>query len=104
MAEVCVIKSFRATPELEYKIKSMKELSGLSESEIIRSAVSDIKVIRERPSRELMIALSKVNNIGNNINQIAKHANTYDEVDWNSVNVCISNLNSIANEIRKRFL
>ena len=104
MAEVCVIKSFRATPELEYKIKSMKELSGLSESEIIRSALSDIKVIRERPSRELMIALSKVNNIGNNINQIAKHANTYDEVDWNSVNVCISNLNSIANEIRKRFL
>ena len=104
MAEVCVIKSFRATPELEYKIKSMKELSGLSESEIIRSALSDIKVIRERPSRELMIALSKVNNIGNNINQLAKHANTYDEVDWNSVNVCISNLNSIANEIRKRFL
>ena len=104
MAEVCVIKSFRATPELEYKIKSMKELSGLSESEIIRSALSDIKVIREKPSRELMIALSKVNNIGNNINQIAKHANTYDEVDWNSVNICISNLNSVANEIRKRFL
>ena len=104
MAEVCVIKSFRATPELEYKIKSMKELAGLCEAEIIRSALSDIKVIRERPSRELMIALSKVNNIGNNINQLAKHANTYDEVDWNSVNVCISNLNSIANEIRKRFL
>ncbi len=104
MAEVCVIKSFRATPELEYKIKSLKELSGLSESEIIRTALSDIKIIKEKPSKELMLSLSKLNNIGNNINQLTKYANTYGEIDWDSLTVCISNLNSVVNEIRKKYL
>ena len=104
MAEVCVIKSFRITPDLEYKIKDMKELSGLSESEILRESLKGIKIVREKPSKELMVALSKVNNIGNNINKIAKHANTFDDVDWENIMICVANLNCVANEIRKKFL
>ena len=45
---MCVIKSFRITPELEYKLNEMQELSGLSQSEIVRLALSGIKAIREK--------------------------------------------------------
>lgn len=104
MAEVCVIKSFRITPELEYKLNEIQELSGLSQSEIVRLALSGIKVIREKPSKELMNLLLKINNIGNNLNQITKHANTFDEVDIVSLRVCITQIDSLINEIRKKYL
>lgn len=104
MAEICVIKSFRLTPELAYKLEEMHELSGLSQSEIVRLSLNGIKVIKEKPSKELMNALLKLNNIGNNINQIAKYANTFDEVDYKTLKVCVTNLNSIVNSIRRNYL
>lgn len=104
MAEVCVIKSFRITPELEYKLVEMQELSGLSQSEIVRLALNGVKLIREKPSKELMKSFSNLNNIGNNINQLAKYANTYKMVDETTLRVCVTNLNSMVNEIRKKYL
>ena len=104
MAEVCVIKSFRITPELEYKLVEMQELSGLSQSEIVRLALNGVKLIREKPSKELMKSLSNLNNIGNNINQLAKYANTYKMVDETTLRVCVTNINSMVNEIRKKYL
>jgi hypothetical protein len=104
MAEVCIIKSFRFTPELAYKLEELHELTGLSQSEIVRLSLNGVKVFEKKPSKELMRDLLKINNIGNNLNQIAKYANTFDSVDENSLRVCLSNLNSMVNEIRKRYL
>ncbi len=104
MAEVCVVKSFRITPELEYKLVELHELSGLSQSEIVRLALNGVKIIREKPSKELMKALLNLNNVGNNLNQLAKYANTFGTVDETTLKVCITNLNSMVNEIRKKYL
>lgn len=104
MAEICVIKSFRFTPEIAYKLEEMHELSGLSQSEIVRLSLIGMKVLKEKPSKELMNALLKLNNIGNNINQIARHANTFDEIDYKTLKVCVVNLNSLVNDIRRKFL
>lgn len=104
MAEVCVVKSFRITPELEYKLVELHELSGLSQSEIVRLALNGVKIIREKPSKELMKALLNLNNVGNNLNQLAKYANTFVTVDETTLKVCITNLNSMVNEIRKKYL
>lgn len=97
-------KTVRLNAEEEYKLKEMSELSGLSESEILRLFFNNIKIIREKPSRELMNLLLKLNNIGNNINQIAKHTNTFDEIDYKTLMVCVTNLNNMVSEIRKSFL
>ena len=104
MAEICVIKSFRLTPELAYKLEEMHELSGLSQSEIVRLSLTGMKVIREKPSKDLMSSLFKLNNIGNNLNQVAKYANTFDEIDYNTLKVCVANLNSLVNDIRRNYL
>jgi len=104
MAEVCVIKSFRLSPELAYKLEEMHNLTGLNQSEIVRLSLGGVKVIEKKPSKELMTLLLKLNNIGNNINQIAKYANTFDTVDEMSLRVCVTNLNSTINEIRKKYL
>lgn len=104
MAEICVIKSFRLTPELAYKLEEMHELSGLSQSEIVRLSLTGMKVIREKPPKDLMSSLFKLNNIGNNLNQVAKYANTFDEVDEKTLEVCVTNLNSLVNEIRRKYL
>ena len=42
--------------------------------------------------------------IGNNINQIAKHANTFDEIEFDTLKVYLTNLNSLVNEVRNKYL
>ena len=82
----------------------MSEISGLTESDILRLFFYNITVIREKPSKELINSLNKINNIGNNINQIAKHANTFDEIEFDTLKVYLTNLNSLVNEVRNKYL
>ena len=82
----------------------MSEISGLTESDILRLFFYNITVIREKPSKELINSLNKINNIGNNINQIAKHANTFDEIEFDALKVYLTNLNSLVNEVRNKYL
>ena len=55
MAEICVIKSFRLTPELAYKLEELHELSGLSQSEIVRLSLTGMKTIKEKLATPLDI-------------------------------------------------
>ena len=104
MAEVVVTKSFRLTPELEFKLVELQELSGLNQSEIVRLALSGVSVIREKPSKELMNQLLKIKNIGSILNQINQLRKETGELDVDSLRYCISKLNSIANDIRRKYL
>jgi len=99
-----VRKTVRLTAAEEYKLKKMSEISGLTESDILRLFFYNITVIREKPSKELINSLNKINNIGNNINQIAKHANTFDEIEFDTLKVYLTNLNSLVNEVRNKYL
>ncbi len=44
-----VRKTVRLTAEEEYKLKKMSEISGLTESDILRLFFYNITVIREKP-------------------------------------------------------
>lgn len=103
MAGLWAIKTFRAKPETEYKLKEMKTLSGLSESEIIRLAIDGISVIREKPSKELMNALSRIENYEKSLRSIADKEEI-DEGDKLTIDVCLTRINSLMNEIRKKYI
>ena len=48
--------------------------------------------------------LNKINNIGVNINQMAKIANTTGEIYFNDLKLYYSEISKLINEIRKKFL
>ena len=63
--------------QTEDKILKEKSLSaGLNESELIRSFIKGYR-IKEQPTEEIKQFQKELSGIANNINQIAKVANTY---------------------------
>lgn len=86
-----------------YDLRIKSVLSGLSMSDVIRLSMNS-QTLNQTPPKDFIILLSKINNIGNNINQIARHANTFDEIDYNTLKVCVANLNSMVNDIRRHYL
>lgn len=57
-------------------LKEQVELSGFSTEKYLRGLIAGSK-IKQRPPGELPALLRQLSAIGNNINQIAKIANTY---------------------------
>ena len=104
MSKRIIRKAIRLTPSEDYRLKEIKEASGLSESTIIRMALSDIKLVRSKPSKELIILLNKINNIGNNINQIAKIANQNGEIYYRELKVFMENVEYFIKECRNKYL
>ena len=52
-------------------------LSGLPISELVRSSVEDLTVVSQENRQAQEALRSEINRIGNNLNQIARWANTY---------------------------
>lgn len=69
-----ILIGFKVTPSQHQKILEKCELAEVTVSEYMRMAAleKEIHVVKGLP--ELIVALNRV---GNNVNQIAKHANTY---------------------------
>lgn len=60
----------------EYRqVKALCDKTGLSASEVIRSALAGVE-LRERPPADLATLYTEINRIGNNINQIARKMNS----------------------------
>ena len=94
---------FRTTYEEYKEIKFRAEKVGLNLSDYIRSRAIGYEP-REKPPRDFYDAIKQIRAVGNNINQIARHANTFDEIDYNTLKVCVANLNSMVNDIRRHYL
>ena len=84
-------------------LKKRSLYSGLSVSDIIRLALKG-QSVKSNPTREFYILLSKINNIGNNINQIAKHANQTGEIYYNDFKIYYKQIEKLIDEIRTKFL
>lgn len=70
---------FRLNKQEHQHLKEQADLSGYSTEQYIRSLIADAEM-KPRPPGELSEILRQLSGIGNNINQIAKTANTYDRV------------------------
>lgn len=64
--------TFRIDEQEQEKLKSDANETGISVSEYIRKRINEKPIVKVYQPREL---LRHINGIGNNINQIAKHAN-----------------------------
>ena len=63
-----------------YDLRIKSVLSGLSMSDVIRLSMNS-QTLNQTPPKDFIILLSKINNIGNNINQITKNFHIYDDID-----------------------
>lgn len=70
---------FRLNEKEHRHLKKQVELSGFSTEKYIRSLIAGSE-IRQRPPGELPKLLRELSAIGNNINQIARIANTNENV------------------------
>lgn len=86
---------------LELQEKSL--LSGLDKGTIIRLALKG-QHIKQSPPRDFYILLNKINNIGININQIARIANQKEEIYYNELKLYYSEIKYLMDEIKNRFL
>ena len=66
--------TFRMTKEERTRLDHLTEQSGLSISDLVRSALNGVE-IRQRQGAEIGQLYTEINRIGNNINQIARSVN-----------------------------
>jgi hypothetical protein len=103
MIELCVRKAVRLSPKDNYKLKELSRKTKLSESDVIRFLIRNT-ILKEAPPKEFYVLLNKINNIGNNINQITKHANAFNEVDYDNLKIYFSTINNLVKDIRQKYL
>ena len=75
MRERTIKKQFWINQEEENLLKIKSKKAGLNESEFLRSCIKGYK-IKERPIEEIREFTKQISGIANNINQIAKVANS----------------------------
>ena len=72
-------------------LKEKSKVTGLNESELIRSFIKGYR-IKEQPTEEIKQFQKELSGIANNINQIAKIANTYQFVKLDDFKYIFSKL------------
>ena len=75
-------------------------LSGLTDSALIRRQLGGLD-IRPRPPDELPQVLRELHAIGNNVNQLARHANAGGYVSGRALNEVRDELRAILNEVKR---
>ena len=75
MRERTIKKQFWINQEEDNLLKAKAKKTGLNESEFLRSCIKGYK-IKEQPTEEIREFTKQISGIANNINQIAKVANS----------------------------
>lgn len=82
-------------------LKLKCEKSGLSESEFLRSCIKNQK-IKEQPTKEVLNFQLQLTGIANNINQIARYANIYNQVSDSELNYVKNSLTDFINKFEEQ--
>ena len=75
MRERTIKKQFWINQDEDNLLKAKSKRTGLNESEFLRSCIKGYK-IKEQPTEEIREFTKQISGIANNINQIAKIANS----------------------------
>ena len=84
-------------------LKNRSLISGLTVSDNIILAL-DNQPVKSNPPKEFYVLLNKINNIGSNINQIAKHANQTGEVYYDDFKIYYNQIDRLIEEVRNKYL
>lgn len=88
----------RLNDEEYRKLDSLSHISGISFNAVIRKLIMG-KEIRQRPSADFMALATAIDQLGNNVNQIAKKANTNNAVSYADMKEVSSIMRKIRSEI-----
>lgn len=103
MRRKTIKKNFWFSYEEDRQLKHLSSLLNLSESNTIRKLLYETQ-IKEAPPKEFYIAIDKINKIGNNINQLAKYANTFGYVNEYELADEIKKLKSLTQGLYDKYI
>ena len=83
--------------QLEH-LDRLSHLTGISHNHVLRKLIMD-KEIRQRPDVDFLALVTAVDRLGNNINQIAKKANTNNAVSYADMKEVSSIMRKIRSEM-----
>lgn len=82
-------------------LKEKAKLAGLTESELLRSFIKGYN-IKAQPTEEIKQFSREINGIANNVNQIAKVANTYQYIKLEDLKYLTSKLGDFILRFEKK--
>ena len=103
MEERIIKKTFRMTPEEEFKLKEMAYKSGLSESAVIRTCL-DGTTLKENPSKEFWIELRRLNDTADVLRKVMEKSLEDGEIYYNDIKIYYTQLKNFIDEARRKYL
>ena len=97
-----VKKNFWVTPEEDKKLKDKCYKARISESDYFRKCINNT-TLKEKPDEEFYKAYADLSNAENNLNQIAKKLNQYQNVPRDKIEDCISALAELSRAMMRKF-
>ena len=88
--------------EYEHFLKDV-EKAQITKSEYLRNLINNVE-IKEKPDREFYNTTQQLIRIGNNLNQIAKKANSLDFINTKEYQENADELKNLITEIKEKYL
>lgn len=85
------------------KLKQDLDKTGKTKSQYIRSLIMELQ-LKEKPDKEFYLIMKKLIGIGNNLNQIAKTANSLHFINVEAYKNETNELNNLMSDLRKNYL
>lgn len=89
--------------EEDEKLRCNSEKCKISKSEYVRRLIMN-KKIREKPDDKFYEVMTSLTRIGNNLNQIARKANSLNIIDSDLYNFEARKWNKFMNEVKENYL
>lgn len=98
-----IFLSIRISPQENDELLKKLEQTKMNKSEFVRKAISNVE-IKEKPDREFYNTTQQLIRIGNNLNQIAKKANSLDFINTKEYQENADELKNLITEIKEKYL
>lgn len=96
-------KQFWLNDEENQKLRKKARVTGLSEADLLRFLINDF-LPKEKPPQEFYEAIKQLRAIGNNLNQIAKKANSLNLINEKYYMLETDKLNQFIVQIKAKYL
>ena len=103
MQERIIKKTFRMTPEEEFKLKEMSYKSGLSESAVIRTCLEGT-TLKENTSKDFWLELIRLNDTADVMKKVMEKSLEDGEIYYNDIKIYYTQLKKFIDEARKKYL
>lgn len=104
MSDLIVTKKIRMKQKDANNLRELSQLSNLNESEIIRTNLEAMKIVKSNPSKKLMNHLNKMIDTAKIIEDILKDAKESGNIDILSLKIYTTQLDKLISEVKEKNL